>query len=125
MFDGLAWKRSQHEKVPTNFHHSSVHNNSTNCTFRCNETSEVKQYARIARDIQYTHNDTQIFQLTGCLANCDKYHYTARPRSEFDTYDDDTPSLAIKFIIPNGHNESKEQVKLIRFMKCQKLCPAS
>ena len=66
----------------------------------------------MARVLQFTHNDTEIFQLTGCLANCDKYYYTAGPRAELESHNATTPSFEIKFIVPNGPNEVKEQVKV-------------
>ena len=65
----------------------------------------------MARILQFTHNDTEISQLTGCLANCDKYYYTASPRAELEILNATSPSFEIKFIVPNGHNEVKEQVK--------------
>ena len=81
--------------------------------FRCNETSQVNQYAILAKEIQYAVNDTEIFRLTGCLSKCDKYHYTASPRSDLKIYVSDRPSLGIQFMFSNGKNEIKEQVKSV------------
>ena len=86
-----------------------VHNHTL--IIRCNETYQVELYARMAKKIQYTINDTEIFRLTGCLSNCDKYHYTAQPRSEVKkTWTFNKPSTGITFVFPNGKNEVKEQV---------------
>ena len=73
------------------------------------------QYAKLARNIQYAVNDTEIFWLTGCLANCDKYHYIANPGNDLVEYDMwMNPHLArtvkIHFMFSNGRNEVKEQV---------------
>ena len=66
----------------------------------------------MAKKIQYAINDTEIFRLTGCLSRCDKYHYTAQPRSDMKIYRTLTkPSAGIKFIFSNGKNEAKEQVE--------------
>ena len=72
----------------------------------------MEQYLEIAKKIEYAVSDTQIFQLTGCMSSCDKYHFSAHPRSELKFYHTDTPSLKISFMIPNGHNEVKEQVMI-------------
>ena len=63
-----------------------------------------------AKKIQFAVNDTQIFQLTGCLSSCDKYHYSAYPRADIEWLNGYKDSLQISFMIPNGHNEVKEQV---------------
>ena len=73
-------------------------------------TSKVQQYNSLAEKIQYAVSDTKIFELTGCLANCDKYHYKAYPRSDLDAYYSNVSSFQVSFLIPNGHNEVKEQV---------------
>ena len=66
----------------------------------------------LAKKIQWAHSDTEVFKLTGCLSNCDKYHYVAKPTStERIDHKSDSPSLLIKFVIPKGQNELKEQVK--------------
>ena len=83
--------------------------------FRCNTINQVKQYAKIAHKIQYAVDETKIFQLTGCLAKCDKYYYSAQARSELKPFYNtapDAPSFYISFLIPNGQNEIKEQVKI-------------
>ena len=64
----------------------------------------------MAKNVQFAINDTKIFQLTGCLSSCDKYHFSAHPRTELKYYHSNTSSLEISFMIPNGHNEVKEQV---------------
>ena len=85
------------------------------CFFRCNTTNQVKQYAKIAHNIQYAVDETKIFQLTGCLAKCDKYYYSAQARSELRPYSkfhtNAAPTFQISFLLPNGRNEIKEQVK--------------
>ena len=83
--------------------------------FRCNTINQVKQYAKIAHNIQYAVDETKIFQLTGCLAKCDKYYYSAQARSELKPFYNtapDAPSFYISFLIPNGQNEVKEQVEM-------------
>ena len=84
--------------------------------FRCNHTNQVNQYVMMARKIQHAINDMEIFKLTGCLSKCDKFHYDAYPRVELKdkgstkknkTYGD----YYISFVIPNGRNEIREQVK--------------
>ena len=78
--------------------------------FRCTHTGQLKQYALTAQKIQFAVDDTQIFQLTGCLASCDKYHYSAYPRADLEWLNGYKDSLQISFMLPNGHNEVKEQV---------------
>ena len=67
----------------------------------------------MAKKIQYAVNDTQIYQLTGCMSSCDKYHFSTHPRSDLKFYHSNISSLMISFMIPNGHNEVKEQVNSI------------
>ena len=81
---------------------------------RCNDASKVKQYETIARKVQYAINDTEIFHLTGCVSKCDKYHFKAYPRSEIEERTSarlSTSMLMISFLLPNGRNELKEQVR--------------
>ena len=65
----------------------------------------------MAKKIQYAVNDTEIFSLTGCLSNCDKYHYTAHSRDEQRSYMSNMRSYVIHFMFANGKNEIKEQVR--------------
>ena len=73
----------------------------------------MQQYLALAKKIQYAVNDTQIYQLTGCTSSCDKYHFSAHPRSDLEFFYSNMSSLRISFMIPNGHNEVKEQVRII------------
>ena len=83
--------------------------------FRCNDINQVKQYAKIAHKIEYAVDDEEIFLLTGCLSKCDKYYYSAQARSELRPYSklhtNAAPRFQISFLLPNGRNEIKEQVK--------------
>ena len=67
----------------------------------------------MAKKIQYAVSDTEIFSLTGCLSNCDKYQYTAHSRDEQKIYKlySSIRSYAIDFMFANGKNKVEEQVK--------------
>ena len=71
----------------------------------------MKQYENLAKKVEYAINDTEIFRLTGCLSKCDKYHFKAYPRRELEEHPSNTSSVGIAFLLPNGQNELKEQVR--------------
>ena len=90
---------------------------------RCNDTEQFKDYANINNKL-YKANETQIYDLTGCLSNCNKYHYDAEPMTgviakeyESGTYEEEyRPTfnfLDLQFIFKDGHHEVKEEVKLL------------
>ena len=81
---------------------------------RCNNINQVKQYIKMARDIQHSIDDMDIFKLTGCLSKCNKYHYTAIPRGYLNDRgvpdENYVPNYKVQLSIPSGKNEVKEQV---------------
>ena len=83
-------------------------------TLRCNNIDQVEQYIKMARDIQHSIDDMDIFKLTGCLSKCNKYHYTAIPRGALRDKgvpeQNDVPNYKVQFAILSGKNEVKEQV---------------
>ena len=68
----------------------------------------------MARDVQHSIDDMQIFKLTGCISKCNKYYYTAIPRGDLRDKgapeDNDVPNFKVHFAILNGKNEVREQV---------------
>ena len=66
----------------------------------------------MAKRIQYAINETEVYRITGCLSSCERYHYTAIPRSDMKFYRSSRPSLKIAFGFQNGKNEVKEQVNM-------------
>ena len=83
---------------------------------RCNTINQVNQYIKMAREMQHAIDDMKIFQLTGCLSKCNKYHYIATPRGELkdkglpNAATFNIPTYKVYFAILNGRNEVKEQV---------------
>ena len=65
----------------------------------------------LAKNIQYAVNDSEISRLTGCLSSCDKYHYIANSNTDLRSYRSYTDSFEIAFMMSNGRNEVKEQVR--------------
>ena len=64
----------------------------------------------------YRANETETYELTGCLSNCDKYEYDVQPMtdmvttvSEGKTFFANTVELG--FVFANGRHELKEQVR--------------
>ena len=83
--------------------------------FRCHNISQVNQYVMLARKIGHAINDKAIFELTGCLSKCDKYHYIANPKIDlkdkgFVKKNKTNGDYKVFFVIPNGRNEFREQV---------------
>ena len=63
----------------------------------------------------YKANETEIYELTGCLSNCDKYEYDVKPMTDIVTTVYDTESIHantmdLGFVFTNGRHELKEQV---------------
>ena len=74
------------------------------------------EYATLNNKL-YKTNESEIYEITGCLSNCIKYHYDAQPMTnmevnEFDYGNEQPPSNTIEmsFIFTNGHHEVKEEV---------------
>ena len=92
--------------------------------FRCNNTKQFEGYQNI-NDKLFKANETEIYDLTGCLSNCNKYIYDAQPMGETDVeiydqgqYDKLTPNTVnLRFIFTNGHHEVKEEGKLYLLSK--------
>ena len=81
---------------------------------RCNQSKELDEYARVSKKIYFARNDTEIYNLTGCLSKCDKYQYTAQPYTNLIEIEDRTPTwvntLILEFGFSTGKNELREQV---------------
>ena len=78
----------------------------------------------------YEGNETEIYNLTGCLSSCDKYAYTIQPLTALRASKpvvvgnsrDGLEGLMLaptmnnrftmKFVIPTGSHEQKEQVNM-------------
>ena len=77
---------------------------------RCTKSSQMKEYSRL-NDILVRANDTEIYELTGCLSTCEKYEYFTQPRVASLLK---TPSvkdqLQVGFVFKSGRHERKEQV---------------
>ena len=61
-------------------------------------------------------NETEIYELTGCLSTCDKYEYEVQPMTDIVTtvdqgHDPFANTMELKFVFTNGRHELKEQVK--------------
>ena len=86
--------------------------NSSDFSFRCNETKEYIEYMQINKKL-FTANDKKIFDLTGCLSMCEKYAYTAQQiigMQYLDTSDTNTTTLALQLYYSNVEHELREQV---------------
>ena len=64
----------------------------------------------------YKANETETYELTGCLSNCDKYEYDVQPLTDIVTTVSDGKSafantIELGFMFTNGRHELKEQVK--------------
>ena len=103
--------------------------------FRCNTSTEFEAYAMLNHKL-YIGNETEIFTLTGCLSSCDAYAYTIQPITSLRASKKDTDShglsltatlnnrFTMKFVIPTGSHEHKEQVEmgLLRLIAARKDC---
>ena len=56
-------------------------------------------------------NETEIFDLTGCLSTCDIYEYSSQPMIETATHPSENLTNIIKlgFVFQSGRHELKEQ----------------
>ena len=84
----------------------------------------MNKYAMMSGKIQHALDEKEIFELTGCLSKCDKYHYIATPNRDLkDKGDADTKkrhqiaNYHVSFGIHSGRNEVKEQVEFDCIMK--------
>ena len=73
--------------------------------------------------IQHALDEKEIFELTGCLSKCDKYHYIATSLRDFkdkgvaNTSINQVANFYVTFAITTGRNEVKEQVEFDCIMK--------
>ena len=84
------------------------------CYFRCNDTIQLIKYNNLANKL-YKANETEIYEMTGCLSKCDKYEYDVQPMTDIVTTDSPAGShldntIELRFIFTNGRHELKEQV---------------
>ena len=73
------------------------------------------KYNKMANKL-YKANETEIYELTGCLSNCDKYEYEVQPMTDIVTTIDEGHSyyantIELGLVFTNGRHELKEQVK--------------
>ena len=73
------------------------------------------KYSNMANKL-YMANETEIYELTGCLSNCDKYQYEVEPMTDIITLVDEVKTryantMELKFVFTDGRHELKEQVK--------------
>ena len=70
----------------------------------------MKEYSRL-NDILVRANETEIFELTGCLSTCEKYEYFAQPRvASLLKTPSEKDKLQVGFVFKSGRHERKEQV---------------
>ena len=113
LFHGTTRKHFWTEKVLTIkicFSKKLLHKSLT--PDRCNETTEFEVYASLNHKI-FEANETEILKLTGCLSNCDTYDYAIRPLTNLRIMKTKTfhKTFKLKFVIPYGRHEVKEQVE--------------
>ena len=63
----------------------------------------------------YKANETEIYQLTGCLSNCDKFEYEVQPMTDIVTTVTEgdfglANTIDLGFVFTDGRHELKEQV---------------
>ena len=89
----------------------------SSATHRCNESREISDYADFKYSKVFTVlNETEIFDLTGCLSKCDKFWYTIHSKGPLDTetckkYIPNN-TLHMTFGFTNGIHEIREQVQM-------------
>ena len=64
----------------------------------------------------YKANETDIYQLTGCLSNCDKYEYELQPMTDIVTTVTEgnfglANTIDLGIVFTDGRHELKEQVR--------------
>ena len=78
----------------------------------------------------YKANETEIYQLTGCLSNCDKFEYDVTPMTDIVTTVTEgnfgwANTIDLGFVFKDGRHELKEQVgelgKNLSLMTMQKI----
>ena len=78
---------------------------------RCNNSTQFNKYETLTTKLNVA-NDNEIFEVTGCLSNCHKYKYTAKPLGPVKR----TPprysglGLSLIFYYPATEHEVREQV---------------
>ena len=77
---------------------------------------QLIEYATLNNKL-YKANESEIYEITGCLSNCNKYHYDAQPMTDIEViktdYGNKQPpnnTLELSFVFTNGHHEVKEEV---------------
>ena len=78
-------------------------------------SQQYEKYTAIHMNL-VNSDDNEIFELTGCLSTCDKYKYSARAVNDLQNYPakdpEDINTLTMRFIVPSGEYELREQVIL-------------
>ena len=79
--------------------------------YRCDKTSQYDKYANMIGEL-YDADDTEIFELTGCLSRCDKFRYTVKEHRPLQqtrkAWTNNTLDLAFWFL--SGEHEVRQQV---------------
>ena len=74
----------------------------------------MNRYNNMA-NMLYKANETEIYQLTGCLSNCDKFEYEVQPMTDIVTTVTEgdfglANTIDLGFVFTDGRHELKEQV---------------
>ena len=70
---------------------------------RCTDIKQFQDYYDINEEL-YQANETQIYDRTGCLSNCDKFYYDAQPMTDIvvkeTEYADETENIPAADSVP-------------------------
>ena len=77
-------------------------------SFRCEDFLQYRKYCNLTAEI-YQSNANKIYNITGCLSKCERYHYTIKPKTGV-ILNEGEGDMSIYLYLPTGETEVMKQV---------------